>query len=95
MMFRSTSTHLDEPDRSIRECPVGMILRETPYVYEAIGAAAHVENGALNPLNESPWLQGAIRVVSSERERHRRLRDELSKSRADSRAGIGVRHGHR
>ena len=55
----------------LRECPVGAVLREAPYLYDAIGMCSHLENGAVSPLALSPWHAAVARVVFSERARHR------------------------
>jgi hypothetical protein len=74
-VFRSTSPQLlvNGKPGELRECPVGRVLREAPYVYKALGAQACVENGSLNPLTAPTWLQEAMRVVAAERARLREL----------------------
>jgi len=69
----------------LQECPVSMVLRECPRAYEALAAAAHVENGGLNPMTLSAWAQEAIRVVGSERARHRDLKDRERRLTQDAR----------
>jgi hypothetical protein len=86
MVWRYTSPMLDSmgPDAAVlRECPVGLILREGPHVYDAIAAHAYAENGALNPLDSPPYLQSAIRVVASERARLRELADADRQTKKD------------
>lgn len=75
MGFRFSSPSLLEDGEPlvIKECPVGLVIREAPYVFQAIRIANYVENGAVNPLELSPWTQQAIAIVSSERAR---LREE-------------------
>lgn len=70
------------------ECPVGYVLRTTPWVYRAIGAHVHAENGALNPLESPGWLQQALSVIGSEKERLRRLNDSARQGKSDSAAGV-------
>jgi hypothetical protein len=83
MAFRFSSVQLLEKGKPLvmRECPVGMIIREAPYVYDAIRMQTHMENGALSPLDLSPWARSAASVVSSERARLRekpRKRDAVN-----------------
>ena len=85
-VFRSTSPRLACGGRpgELRECPVGYVLREAPYVYKAITAATHIENGASDPTAVPTWLQGMVVAVSSERARHRELRDKNRVSASDA-----------
>lgn len=91
MLFRSTSPLLlknEKPDE-LRECPVGFVLRECPQVYDAITAHAYSENGCFNPLESPPWVQEMVRVVGSERARHRD--NERSRVQGQRDAAIGQR----
>lgn len=94
-MFRSSSPHLEKEHRELRECPVGSILRETPYIYSAIAASVYADNGSLNPLESPIWLQHAMRIVASERERLRELSNKDKATKSDSAAaGAALRRAH-
>ena len=83
--FRSTSLRLlrqGKPDE-IRECPVGLVLREAPYLYNAINATTHVENGASDPTKVPVWLQEIMKVASAERFRLHDL-ERATKTRGTS-----------
>ena len=89
-----TSPHLEESDRILRECPIGAVLREAPHVYDAIRASNAVESGAMNPIDAPIYLQHALSVIISERDRLWRMRDDERKSKSDSSHGMKVRHGN-
>ncbi len=75
--FPLTSPMLHERgDNILRECPTGYVLREAPWVYRAIAASGHVENGAVDPYKLSSWAREAMTVVGSERTRLRAIEDE-------------------
>lgn len=85
-MFRTTSPLLSNtPAAMLRECPVSVVLRESPYVYDALSAASHVENGGVDPYRLSAWGREAIAVVSSERVRHRDMKDRERRLSQDAR----------
>lgn len=90
-VFRYTSPYLQDGDDMLNECPVGKIMRESPHVYDAIAAHTYSENGALNPLECSPWLQAAIRVVGSERGRLEDMRQEEQRNKVDAKRGQSLR----
>lgn len=91
--FRTSSPILHEKSKPesdhtvIRECPIGMILRETPYIFDALAAHSYIETGAINPMEQSNWLQSAFRVISAEKERHRNAEQSTNQSQADSLKG--------
>jgi hypothetical protein len=87
MAFRFTSPKLSEKDSCLKECPIGVILREAPYVYSAIQAHAYAECGSFNPLESPHWLQQAISVVGSEKERLRQIKDGERNLKRDSQIG--------
>ena len=91
MAFRFTSPALKEEDRLIKECPVGVIFKESPYVYNALNAYAHSENGCFNPLESPLWLQDAFCVIASEKARLQKIKDEERRSKRDSKYGMRVR----
>ena len=86
MAWRFTSPLLNHemPESAlIRECPVGLVLRDGPHVYDLISAHSYAENGALNPLDSPSYLQAGIRVVASERARLRELADADRQTKRD------------
>jgi hypothetical protein len=74
--WRFTSPLLSEAEQVLLECPVGLVLRETPDVYRAIEVQSFAEQGGVDPFAQSPWMQDAIRIVSSERARCMGQKDE-------------------
>lgn len=90
MAWRFTSPRLKDDERILRECPVGAVLREAPYVYDAIAAESHAEAGAFDPSMKPTYLQDAIRVVSAERGRLWDIRREREKSKGDAAYGARV-----
>jgi len=83
--FRISSPLLNERGMSVvRECPTGMILRETPYVYRAIEAQGHIENGAISPYVLSHWGRETASIVSSERARLREIERENQETKRGS-----------
>ncbi len=90
MAFRFTSPLLSEKDQVARECPIGAVLRETPYVYEAVEVATFVEVGAVNPQRQTPWMTRALRVVMSERARLREERKRQREGAGDAAKGARI-----
>ncbi len=68
----------------LTECPTGKAIRETPDVYAAIEAQAYAEVGALNPLEQTGWMQSAMRIASAERARLADIQREQEKQRRQS-----------
>lgn len=86
--FRFTSALMVELGTDVlRECPTGYVLRNAPYIYRAIAAASHVENGAVDPYTLSHWAREAIGVVGSERARLREIENENRELNRDRVAG--------
>jgi hypothetical protein len=52
------------------ECPIGRLLREAPWVFDAVRACDLAEHGGWGLHQQSQWIQDALEVVSSERRRH-------------------------
>lgn len=75
MSLRLASEH-----KQLNECPVGAVLREAPYVYEAIAAQSYAEAGAFNPMEQSQWLQHAMAVTASEKARMNNTKDEMRRA---------------
>jgi hypothetical protein len=94
-VFRSTSLLLADHGKpaELRECPVGRVLREAPYVYKAISHATHVANGATDPANAPSWLQGLTQVVLSERARLRELNQDKDRGASDAEQARRVMRG--
>lgn len=95
MAFRSTSPWLldDGKPATLRECPVGMILRDAPYTYEALSAYGGGEFTGFDLAKQSQWTQAACRVIGSEKARHREMEDEQRKAKSASAYGARVRSG--
>lgn len=92
MVFRSTSPLLvnDGKPAELRECPVGFVARECPQAYDAILAHTYSDNGCINPLEMAPWGQEMIRIVGSERARHREAERAGNIARNDAAIGAKV-----
>jgi hypothetical protein len=82
MVFRFTSQRLSPTDQILRECPVGKVLSDAPWAYDAIYAETLAEHSGLQVLEQPKWLQSTIHVVASERAR---LREMAEKDRQLSR----------
>lgn len=96
-MFFSTSPYLLHKGKpaELRECPVGAVLRESPHVYDVIGAYGTGEHIGPSILQEPLWLQHAFRVVGSERNRLMDLERTNDKAKHDAAYGARVRRrGH-
>jgi len=91
-VYRCTSPMLaDDPKLgTLYECPVGMVHREAPYVYDVINAHGLSEGAGLELLEKPRWLQQAFRVVGSERERHREAGQRERQTKSDARYGTSV-----
>lgn len=83
----------DGKPAELRECPVGLVLREAPYVYKAISFASHVENGATDPERAPSWVREMGGVVSSERARLRELKRDTERGSADAEYARRVSRG--
>lgn len=79
--------------RILNECPTGAILRETPYIYEAIAYHSYAENGALDPSAQTPWIQEVMRVVGSEKSRLYDLEQKKRKGASDALYGASQLKG--
>lgn len=93
MAYRFTSPMLDEKQALLKECPIGVIIRESPYIYDAINVHVYAENGALNPLKQSSWLQHAFNVIGSEKARLFKLKNSGKRGKSDSEYGRRMRGG--
>ncbi len=81
--WRYTSPALIDDD-ALYECPVGMLLREAPHVYDLIDACVLVENATPSEYLTMPrYFQHASRVYRSELARLDDLRQQARKSGAD------------
>lgn len=78
----------------ISECPVGMILRESPHVFDAIGAYGSGENVSPDVLRKPRWLQDAFRVIGSERARLFEMEQQDRKAQHDAKIGARMRSRH-
>lgn len=96
MAWRFTSPRLSKEDSILRECPVGAVLREAPYVYDAIAAEGYAEAGAFDPTTRPLYLQQAIAVIGSERGRLFEARRARERASSDAEYGARVlKHGNR
>lgn len=92
----STSPMLNQSNEAmLTECPVGMILRESPATYDALDAAARVESTSIAEFRALPlYMQSVARLAMSERARHMEMKDKERKYAQDSRRGTAQRRGH-
>lgn len=93
MAYRFTSPLLSDADQLLRECPVSVVLREAPHIYDLIPVHSYVDAGATDPLALSHWAQRGIRVVASERSRLLEMDLAEKRNARDSRVGLSVRRG--
>lgn len=85
VVYRSSSPVLVGTDDSmVYECPVGMLLREAPWVYDVLAAAAYSESAGFEVLRQSAFLQSGIRLVQSEKSRHREARQQQQQGKRDA-----------
>lgn len=87
-VYRFTSPLLnedeDEADSMLRECPVGHVLREAPHVYDVLGLYRYAEHEGLRIQKQPRWLQTALRVVDSEKERLRKMSESDKQLKGDA-----------
>lgn len=74
----------DSEDGRLYECPTGMLIRDAPWVFDAMRASSCAESAGFDVHRQSVWLQNAVGIVSSERERMRELKDTARKTKADA-----------
>jgi len=101
MAFRFTSPALlkkksdgsdDESDMILRECPLSVVLGQSPHVFAAIPLHGMVhESGAVNWFQLSPWAQLAVRVIGSEKQRLWEMGRKAAQSERDSQVGMEMR----
>lgn len=86
----------DHPELNmLRECPVGLILRDAPYLYDVISIASAAENVGPTEYARLPrYMQRAMTVVSAERSRLRELRDKQRQAERDAKYGARVVRSH-
>ena len=77
------------PDGILSECPRGKVLREMPYLYEAIGAYGLVESSGLAVLSAPMWLQQALGIIGGEKSRA--WEAKMAQEKASRHASIGAR----
>jgi len=94
-VYRCSSPALaDNPELAILyECPVGLVQREAPYVYDVINAHSLSEGAGLALLEQPRWLQLAFRVIGSEQGRHREAERREQQAKTDARYGARVLKG--
>lgn len=85
-IYRTSSpTLFGGPHGALRECPVGYLQREAPWVWDALAAAAYAENAGLEVLRQSAFLQQALRIIGSEKTRHRESAARVDRGKSDAR----------
>lgn len=88
--FVYTSPILQDPEdrRVVKECPVGMILRETPWLYDTIDACSYAGNATPAEMTRAPrYTQHATRLYNSEQSRLRELERSQNQARGDAEYG--------
>ncbi len=74
-----------ESDRVLKECPTGFMMREAPWVFDAIDRAACYEQMGPTEFGRlSQFMQHAIRIYSSERARLIDLKARQEQARSDA-----------
>lgn len=87
-VYHSDSPSLvDGPHWRLYECPVSMLLREAPWVWDVLSAERCCESAGLEVLRQSRFFRDAVRLVASERGRHTENRHEQRKRRSDAEHG--------
>lgn len=85
--FRFTSLRLAPDDQVLRECPVGRVLREAPYVYQSWQAAGYAESS----LHSQPrYLQQIAAIRGHETDRLREMEQAQSQGRRDAEHGANM-----
>lgn len=86
-MFRFTSPLLSDEGRSLRECPVGAVLREAPHVYDVLAVYANSKNSGLEITGWPLWVRRALSVVEHEANRLRDMADKERQAHRDAQYG--------
>lgn len=82
---------LDELGEAVlHECPVGLVLRQTPFVYDLIRAGGYAENTGVEMLSQPRYLQEAVGLVGSERARLRELAQADRQATSDANYGAKI-----
>ena len=84
---------IGHPSAVLYECPIGKVHRESPYAFDVINAHSMSEGEGLSLLMQSRWLQRCFRVVGSEQDRHRKMRESERQAKRDSKYGAAVLRG--
>lgn len=92
--FRFESPYLGKESKLVYQCPVGLILRDSPWVYSMIDVANMSEHSPISDWNKfSLFAQTGVRLVNSERERLREAKRRNSSVFNDSSTGMRARNG--
>jgi len=76
----------------LHECPTGYLLREAPWVWDAIEAAGLAENATPTEwARQGRWYQHCVRLVVSERARLVAEKRENERARDHSKTGMRAR----
>lgn len=99
MVFKFTSPRLRKmgrPAYHVNECPIGVILRESPYIYDLLQQRPFLESGALGPTEVPKPTRIVAMIATSELDRLRELRrqqERAARTSADATAEVRRRHG--
>jgi len=92
-MYYFTSPMLAEADRTLRECPVGAILRDAPHTLDVIRSSRYADGAGLEFLRAPRYFQHAVGVINSERERLADMREKAESAKRDAQHGARVLRG--
>lgn len=82
--FRFASPNIPVEKSVVFECPVGVILREFPFAYETINACSFVDRAGIDGLNIPQFLREAHTIVSAEKMRLDKLREQDRQTSKDA-----------
>lgn len=82
--YRFSSPLLAEKHLVVYECPVGAILRNFPFAYEVINACSFLDRSGVSGLACPPFLDSAHSIVSSEKMRLERIRQQDKQTSRDA-----------
>ena len=90
--FTSPLLVSDPKLRVMTECPVGYLLREAPWVHDALEASSLVENCTPREFALLPaFIREVARIRASELARFREAKREQERAKRDSQLGKDVR----
>ena len=77
-------------DGTLYECPVGYVLRHAPWAYDVLAASVYAESAGLTVLQQSAFLQSALRLVGAEKGRHAEQERKIRKAKQDADHGAKI-----